>query len=84
MAYVIYPTPKVEKAIKRFPNKDHERIILALREMEANPFTDAVVYLKETNSYRKRVGNYRIVFEKLKDNIIRVYKITRRTSKTYR
>ena len=84
MSYIKFTTTKVKKAVKKFPNKDQKRIRLALREMETNPFTGDVVYLTDTDSHRKRLGHYRIIFEEVEDNVIRVYKITRRTSKTYR
>ena len=47
------------------------RIILKVRELGENPFSKDIKKLKgETNSFRLRVGDYRIIFDIIRDTII--------------
>ena len=72
------------KGLRKLPGSDLDRILSTLAEMEVDPLAGDVVKLKGTDSFRRRVGNYRIVFcvdgERV---IVVVMDITRRTSTTY-
>lgn len=74
-----------KKNFKRFPENDLKRIKEAIDQMESNPFCGDIVKLSgEENVWRKRVGNYRIIFEiMMSEKIIYIYEIKRRASKTY-
>jgi mRNA interferase RelE/StbE len=75
----------VKKNLKRFPKNDLERIKEAIDQIELNPFSSDIIKLSsEENIWRRRVGNYRIIFEiSPEKRIIWIYEIKRRTSKTY-
>lgn len=83
MNWAIYIKPKPRKDLAKFPSKDREKILSALEEMEADPLSGDVVSLGD-GRVRRRVGSYRIFFERPRSLFIVVYKITRRTSKTYK
>ncbi len=53
--------------------------------MEADPLSGDVVKLKGMDSFRRRVGDYRIIFDiDFKTRAVRVFDILRRTTTTYR
>lgn len=47
-----------------------QRIILKVRELGENPFSKDIRRLKGETSFRLRVGDYRVVFDIIKDTII--------------
>jgi mRNA interferase RelE/StbE len=73
------------KGLARIPAKDRQRIMTALAEMRENPFSGDIVRLKcQGTGWRRRVGNYRILFDVyLEAFVVDVVDITRRTSTTY-
>ena len=73
------------KNLTRFPKNDQERIIAALREFILSPYSGDIEKVKgEENTWRRRVGNYRILYEvDIKNKFIDVVYIRRRTSSTY-
>ena len=85
MTWKLQTTKDVQKSLRKFPAKDRERIVNALKELEANPFSGNVVRLhKGKATWRRRVGSYRIFFDLYKSTlIVLVLTIKRRTSKTY-
>lgn len=76
---------KVKTIVKKFPKKDYEFIVESLREMRNNPYSGDILKLEgEENSWRRRSGAYRIFYNLYLDKkIIHVFRIERRTSKTY-
>jgi len=76
---------KDKKIIHRFPKKEQIRIIQALRELVFDPYTGDVEKIKgEKNSWRRRVGAYRIFYEIYpQQKVIYVFRVECRTSKTY-
>ena len=73
------------KNLKKIPSKDQARILEALREIAENPFSGDIEKIAgEAHVWRRRVGNYRILFElEMKEKLVMVHDITRRTSATY-
>ncbi len=73
------------KALKRIPASDRGRILAALDEMEEDPFQGDIVRLKaQPTAWRRRVGNWRILFDIDPDRrLVIVHDILRRTSTTY-
>ncbi len=62
----VFFTQKTQKDLKKLHSTpDYKRIQQAIREMYNNPFEGDIKKLKayELCEYRKRVGNYRILFE---------------------
>lgn len=73
------------KNLARFPKKDRERIIATLRGFALNPYFGDIEKIEgEENVWRRRIGNYRIMYElNVAHRIIFVRDIRRRTSNTY-
>jgi len=71
--------------LSRFPKKDQIYIAIGLRELVTNPYSgDFKKILGEENSWRRRIGAYRIFYEIIpQEKTIFVFRIERRTSKTY-
>ena len=75
-----------QKELKRLPASDRARITDALQQMQRDPFTGDITRLTNLRfGWRRRVGNYRILYDlNPTARTIRVHHILRRTSTTYR
>lgn len=77
---------KVWKNVAEFPKKDQERIENVIEtEIGLNPYFGDINKIKgEENSWRRRIGAYRIFYEIIpREKIIYVFRVERRNSKTY-
>lgn len=85
MNWIINISAQAEKQLRKFPTKDYERIRRVINTMETDPFFGDVNKLSGTeNVWRKRMGNYRILYEiNESKKLIYVSDIKRRTSTTY-
>lgn len=85
MTWRLQIAKRAEKALTKFPVKDQNRILAALAQMRAHPFTGDIVRLNTgRTAWRRRVGNYRIFFDVYPDHLlIDIVEIERRTSSTY-
>lgn len=83
--WVLQVDPIVYKTLEKFPRQDGERIYLAIRDLVFNPFAGDIQKMKgERNSWRRRVGSYRIFYEIISlERVIYVFKTERRKSNTY-
>ncbi len=74
-----------QKQLRRIPTNDASRISQAIDEMEINPFAGDIQKIGgEETAWRRRVGNYRILFDIYADRkIVDITDIDRRTSKSY-
>jgi len=86
MTWELNTTRSAQKALARLPGRDRTRIKHALVEMEEDPFLGDVTRLQNFSiGYRRRIGNYRILFDVDFDNaLVHVREIGRRSSQTYR
>ena len=77
--------PVIYKALKRVPRHDAEDILLVIKLLPSDPYFGDIEKMRgEENSWRRRVGNYRIFYKiKNAEKIILVFRLERRTSKTY-
>ena len=77
--------PSARKALKRLPKDDHARIVDAIQSLVYDPYAGDLQKLGGTeDSWRKRVGSYRIFFEiSQSGRRVDIFKIERRGSKTY-
>ena len=75
----------VFKVLKKIPRHDAEAISGVIRFLPFNPYYGDIQKMKgEENVWRRRVGTYRIFYKiKISEKIILVFKLERRTSKTY-
>ena len=77
---------KVWKDVAEFPKKDQERIESVIEnEIGLDPYFGDIKKMKgEDNSWRRRIGAYRIFYEIIpQEKTIYVFNVERRTSKTY-
>ena len=83
--WVLQVDTVVYKFLNKIPRKDAERILIAINNLSNDPFFGDIKKMKdEENSWRRRIGAYRIFYEIIpQEKIIYVFKVERRTSKTY-
>ena len=61
-------TEGAKKQIRRLPRQEIERIERVIDELEMNPFGGDIAKMGgEENTWRRRVGNYRILFKILSE-----------------
>ena len=85
MKWELLLTGPARKALKRIPAADRRRVLAALDAMEQDPFSGDIVRLKaQSVAWRRRVGDWRILFdiEREKRRVL-VHDVVRRTSTTY-
>ncbi|TSA43977.1 type II toxin-antitoxin system RelE/ParE family toxin [bacterium] len=77
--------PPVRKVLKCLSKDDHLRVIDAIQSLITDPYTGDLQKLGGTeDSWRRRVGSYRIFFEiSQSERRVDIFKIERRGSKTY-
>ncbi len=85
MSWALIIDGDVRKYLKRIPRDDAKRIVDAARGLPANPYAGDIQKMEgEEDSWRRRVGAYRIKYEiRVKEKVIYVFDIERRTSSTY-
>jgi mRNA interferase RelE/StbE len=85
MAWNLELTGPAQKDFLKLPPKDQARVRVALLAMQEDPFRGDVKRLKgKPAAWRKRVGNYRIIYDLyLEEHLVVVSGILRRTSTTY-
>ncbi|MDP3792145.1 MAG: type II toxin-antitoxin system RelE/ParE family toxin [bacterium] len=73
------------KQIKKLLKPYQKRILDSLDDLRQNPFAEDITKLdSKENTWRLRVGSYRVIFELFsKEKVVFVYEIKRRTSTTY-
>ena len=84
MAYSLKLHRRVEKGLRKIPQKQRERLAKAMRSLANDPRPTGVVHLDE-NLFRIRVGQYRVIYAIFDDRLlVLVVKVARRTEPTYR
>jgi mRNA interferase RelE/StbE len=85
MTWNLEITGPAQKDFKKLPQKDQARVREALIAMQLDPFQGDIKRLKgKPTAWRRRVGNYRIIYDLYFDErLIVVEGILRRTSTTY-
>ena len=83
--WILRVRPKVFKALQKFPAKERNVLLFVIDSLSFDVFVGDIEKLKgEDNVWRRRIGNYRIKYELLKDEgVVYVFDIERRTSSTY-
>ena len=73
------------KALKRMPAADRRRLLTVLDAMEQDPFGGDIVRLEaQPVAWRRRVGNWRVLFDiEPEKRRVLVHDVVRRTSTTY-
>jgi len=85
MAWNLQIAGPAQKDLQRLPKRDQRRVRIALVSMQADPFLGDIKRLKgQQTAWRRRVGDYRIVYDLYSEQgLIIVSGILRRTSTTY-
>ena len=85
MAWNLQIAGPAQKEYQKFPTNDQRRVKAALLSMQEDPFQGDIKRLKgQPTAWRRRVGNYRIVYDLyFEERLIVVSGILRRTSTTY-
>jgi mRNA interferase RelE/StbE len=85
MAWNLHITGPAQKEFQKLPARDQARVKDALLTMQRDPFSGDIKRLKgQAAAWRRRVGNYRIVYDlHVEEQQIVVAGILRRTSTTY-
>jgi mRNA-degrading endonuclease RelE of RelBE toxin-antitoxin system len=84
MEWTVVLAGPARKSLKRIPAGDRKRIESALGEMQQNPFQGDIRKLQRLPGFRRRVGNWRILFEVVVERRhVVIAAIERRTSTTY-
>ena len=75
----------VLKALKKLSRKDAEVVLYAIKLLPIDPYFGDIQKMKGAeNTWRRRVGYYRIFYKIIvSTKIILVFHVERRTSKTY-
>jgi mRNA interferase RelE/StbE len=85
MSWAVTVSNRARRNLKRVPAADQRRIVVALEAMRSDPLAGDVVKLAGQNAFRRRVGNYRIIFAiDFKALAVGILDIARRTTTTYR
>ena len=74
-----------QKELALVPKPDRVRVVRALNAMAVDPFAGDVATLQhQATGWRRRVGNYRILYDlHIAERLILVAGIRRRTTTTY-
>jgi mRNA interferase RelE/StbE len=85
MVWNLQLTAPAQKDFRNLPQKDQERVRAALQSMQEDPFVGDIKRLKgQASAWRRRVGNYRLIYDlHIEQHMIVVAGILRRTSTTY-
>jgi mRNA interferase RelE/StbE len=85
MAWKLEIAGPAQKEFRKLPANDQRRVRAALLAMQEDPFAGDTKRLKgQPNAWRRRVGNYRIIYDLfVEERLIVVSGILRRTSTTY-
>jgi mRNA interferase RelE/StbE len=85
MTWNLSITGPAQKDFQKLPRKEQERVKAVLIAMQADPFQGDLKRLKgKETAWRRRVGNYRIIYDLYFDeHLIVIQGILRRTSTTY-
>lgn len=85
MSWVLIIDGGARKRLKRIPKDDAKRILEVIEELAVNPYASDIQKMGgENDSWRRRVGAYRIKYEvRVKEKTIYVFDVERRTSSTY-
>ena len=86
MSWRVRITKKASKEMKRIPKKDARRLFFILEEFTKDPYQGDIEKIKgEDSVWRRRVGNYRIIYEIITNKkYIDIFQIRRRTTNAYR
>ncbi len=86
MNWNLITDPRARKQLKRIPKKKAEQLAGSINELKVDPYAGDVEKVGgEKNTWRRRIGSYRIFYEIYQDKkIVYISDINRKTTTTYR
>jgi len=79
MNYTVLIAPRAKKQIDKLPHKIKEKIANAFQELSINPFFGKALKADLKGLYSYRVGNYRVIYNILRHQlIIQIIKVMHR------
>jgi mRNA interferase RelE/StbE len=85
MSFSVHIGNRARKGLKGLPAADLRRLLAVMDALSVDPLSGDVVKLKGMDTFRRRVGDYRIIFSiDFGSNTVQVFDVLRRTSTTYR
>lgn len=78
--------PGIFKTTRKLPHKEAEKLLQIIYSLPLNPYYGDIEKMKgEENAWRRRVSSYRLFYKILiNERIILVFRLERRSSKTYK
>ena len=70
MTFTVRLTKRAEKDLAKIAKREGERIRIALRALEKNPYPPAARKLVNRPEWRVRIGKYRIVYEVIENELV--------------
>jgi len=70
MTYAVRMSKRAERNLAKIPKRDGERIRIALRALENNPYPPAARKLVNRPEWRVRIGKYRIIYEVIDNELV--------------
>lgn len=85
MTFTVHVSNRAQRSLRGIPAGDLRRIIAAIETMGEDPLSGDMVKLKGTEAFRRRIGDYRIIFSiDYKQHAVGILDVLRRTTTTYR
>ena len=79
MSFKVIIPPKVDKQISALPDKLFKNVSKQILQLSQNPFPNNSLKLINTDGYRIRVGDYRILYDiNSKERIITIHRVAHR------
>jgi mRNA interferase RelE/StbE len=70
MKYEVEISPSARKSLAKIPKKDRLRIQGVIELLQSNPYPPSSIKLTERSEYRVRVGNYRVIYDIVKEHLV--------------
>ena len=85
MSWHVLVDDDCKKEFRRIPKNDRERITTVIESFVFDPYAGDIEKMKgDTDTWRRRVGSYRIFYEvRVAKRTVYVFDIRRRSSNTY-
>jgi mRNA interferase RelE/StbE len=81
--WTVYLPARAEKNLLRAPKREQDRVRVELRNLSTSPLSGDIKKIGD-NAYRRRVGDWRIIFTLKKEKLlVIIISVERRTSSTY-
>lgn len=70
MSYTVKLSKEAEKDLKKLDNKARKQVVAKLEELKQDPRHNAKTLKRDPNTWSRRVGDYRILYEINKKEVV--------------